>query len=474
MNDMFYPGRVDFDDICPLDYRYYKLVPTAFAALSPYVSEAAHVRYQLLVEKSAAQTLADFGLCGEEIADSICKACDNVTAEDVYRLESRTHHNIAALVRSIQHLAPEPARPYVHLFLTSSDVMDTAMALRLRDLTRHVVLPVLCALERTLIEQSRHAAELVQIGRTHGQHAVPITYGFALASYVSRLGGRIAVISRAASELRGKASGAVGAYNAHCMASAAAGWDPEDFESAILGRLGLRPADHSTQIVQPEFMTDLVYAVLSCFSVLANLADDVRHLTRSEIAELRTIAPAGEVGSSTMPHKVNPFRFETVKSLWKSFAPRMVTSLMDQISEHQRDLTNSASSRFAIELFAAFVIAAGLMQQALGGLEPDALQMRNNLSASRASIASEAIYVSLAMRGVPDAHERVRTAAAEARRNGTDIFDALRGADESAALVADLFSDEARWDSAAYTGIAIRKTRQVCDAWERQLSGLES
>src|SRR5690606_31536898 len=110
-------------------------------------------------------------------------------------------------------------------------------------------------------------------------------------------------------------------------------------------------------VVEPEYVLDFVHTIVSAFGVLANFADDVRHLQRTEIGELGEAFEAEQVGSSTMPHKRNPWNYEHVKSLWKTFAPRMQTLYADQISEHQRDLTNSASSRFTAEIIAGFAAA---------------------------------------------------------------------------------------------------------------------
>ncbi len=278
---------------------------------------------------------------------------DPITPAEVYAEEERIHHNIRALVNcigrrldaaAIPAMAAPAAKGYVHLFVTSNDVMDTARALALRDFTREVLLPDLHELMAVLVGAARQHAETLQIGRTHGRHAVPLTLGYWLANYVDRLGQRMERIGQAAAELRGMISGAVGAHNSFALA-----WpnDPAAFELRVLARLGLRPAEGavSTQVVQPEFVADFAHALVSTFSVLANLADDYRNLMRSEIEEIGE--QTRRVGSSTMPHKVNPKNFENVKSLWKAAMPRMTTVYMDQISEHQRDLTNSASSASA-------------------------------------------------------------------------------------------------------------------------------
>ena len=346
-----------FDAASPFDARYYFADAGFFARLHPYVSENAQVRYLARVEAALAQTLADHGVCPPAAAEEIARAAAAVTPEEVYAEEARIQHNIRALVNCIHTRVSAAAQPYIHLFATSADIIDTARALCLVDVTREVLLPDLAGLLRQLIRLARAHADTPQMGRTHGQHAVPLTFGFAVVQYVSRLGQRIEVIARAARNLRGKFAGAVGAYNALALLSD----DPAKIEAALMAKLGLPPPEVATQVTQPEYVADFVYALTSCWGVFANLADDFRHLQRSELRELRDRKAAAPntpvVGSSTMPHKVNPKDFENVKSLWKAYMPRLLTVLMDQISEHQRDLTNSASMRFVTEFVAAFAYA---------------------------------------------------------------------------------------------------------------------
>src|SRR5205085_6275182 len=153
-------------------------------------------------------------------------------------------------------------------------------------------------------------------------------------------------------------AGAVGAYNALALLP---GKDPAEVEAALMKKLGLKAPEISSQVAQPEYVADLIYALTAAWGVMANIADDFRHLQRSEIRELRDRKASDPktqiVGSSTMPHKVNPKDFENVKSMWKAYMPRLQTVLMDQLSEHQRDLTNSASMRFVMEHVAAFAYA---------------------------------------------------------------------------------------------------------------------
>ncbi|OLF15943.1 hypothetical protein BU204_18720 [Actinophytocola xanthii] len=463
-----YP-RFDFDDVSPLDYRYYKGIRGVYDRARPYASESAHIRYQLKVEVALARALAKAGLCTAEVADEIAAACHEVTPEEVYLEELRTKHHVRALVNCVGRRVSEPARPWVHLLLTSSDVTDTAAALRLRDLTIEVLLPDLLDLARLLIDWARATAELPQVGRTHGQFAVPVTFGFTVAGYVHRLGNRIEAVERAAHCLKGKASGAVGAYNAHTLLGDRTTFSPEELEQAVLGELGIAPAAHATQIVPPEYAGDLAWAVTSCFSVLANIADDVRHLMRSEIGELGTAPDATEVGSSTMPHKTNPFRFEMVKSLWKSFAPRLVTTLLDQVSEHQRDLTNGASARFAVELFVAFSCATTVLTRALAAVRVNPARMRRHLDAAGEQVTTEALYVLLALSGHADAYDLVHAAVRRAQSSGEALSGVLRADDRLASSLGGLSDVLVHPES--YTGLAAERTEYVCGLWERRLLG---
>src|SRR5207253_8356483 len=141
----------------------------------------------------------------------------------------------------------DEAKPYVHFGATSYDIVATALSLQLRAATTELVIPRLIELEKTLLALTDKYAETVQIGRTHGQHAVPITFGFAMAQYVSRLGQRLEQIVTAAANLRGKFAGAVGAYNALALYRPA---DPAEVEAMLMRRLGLTAPEVSTQIVQ--------------------------------------------------------------------------------------------------------------------------------------------------------------------------------------------------------------------------------
>jgi adenylosuccinate lyase len=462
-----------FDAASPFDARYYFADAAFYEKLHPFVSEGAQVQYLARVEAALAQTLADIGACPRAAADEIAAACRNVTPEEVYEEERRIQHNIRALVNCIKKPLGKEARPYVHLFATSADIMDTARALCLADVARLVLLPDLTNLEIQLIRLARAHADTPQMGRTHGQHAVPITFGFAVALFVSRLGQRIEALAQAARNLPGKFAGAVGAYNALSLLP---GRDPAQVEAALMTRLGLAAPEISSQVAQPEYVVDFVYALTSAWGVMANIADDFRHLQRSEIRELRDRKAADPnspvVGSSTMPHKVNPKDFENVKSLWKAYVPRFLTLLLDQISEHQRDLTNSASMRFVMEYVAAFAYGVHRLAGSLEAIEPDVQRMKELLDEGKDPVTAEPLYVLLAMTGHPDAHEEARVLARQARSSGKKLAQVIRETRSLDRYLANLTPEQKAIldDPANYRGASAARTRAVCDDWEKRLA----
>ncbi len=244
--------------------------------------------------------------------------------------------------------------------------------------------------------------------------------------------------------------------------------DPTRLERDFLATLGLQPSETSTQLVEPEYLLELLLEMNTAFGVIANLADDLRNLQRSEIGEVREEFTETQVGSSTMPQKRNPWNSEHVKSLWKAFFPRVMTFFMDQISEHQRDLTNSASSRFIADYVAGFASAAARSLSVVRSLGVNRQRMRENLSRGGDLIFSEAVYILAGRGGEADAHERVRRATLEAENSGERLRDVLSRdaglwklidanlADTLGVSAEIFFSDPAR-----YSGLASRKAREI-------------
>lgn len=459
-------SKEKFDSFSPTDYRY------SVEDLKSYLTEETFVEYKAKVEAALVKVLAKRGFISSEIAEEIVQASEKVTAEEVYKEEKRIKHDIRALANCIKNKVSDKAKPYVHLFATSYDIVDTANALRYKDATFKVILPDMIELEKIWIELAIKHKDTLQIGRTHGQHAEPITFGFAIALYVDRWGDRILKLKEAAQNLVGKFSGAVGAYNASSLFFD----NPEEFENAVLLELGLKPASISTQIVPPEPVTDFGHAIVSSFGVLANFADDMRHLQRSEIAEVGEEFKDKQVGSSTMPHKRNPINFENVKSMWKAFVPRMITVYMDQISEHQRDLTNSCSQRYLPELLVGFSSSIRRMIKVSSKLQVGKTNMLKNFKMSEGKMVAEPLYILLASLGHPDAHEYVRRKTFESFEANKSLHD-MAMEDENLKPYLEKFTPSQREvisNPSKYTGIASKKVTRVIQFWQRKLEGMES
>ena len=463
------PEKINlFDTISPLDFRYYGRNKKTYEKLQPYLSEAAFIKYALKVEYALAKILAKNKICSQKIAEEIEKACRQVTPEQVYAEEDRIKHNIRALANCIRNKVSKEAKPFVHFTATSYDIIATADALRYRDFANNVLLSELLNLQSTLIKIALREKDTFQIGRTHGQHAEPITFGFAIAEYVSRLGNSILKIKKSANNLRGKMAGAVGAYNASSLFFN----DPLKFEEEVLTELGLKPSPISTQIVEAEFLVDFLNSVISAFGVLANLADDMRHLQRNEIAEIGEFFEAKQVGSSTMPQKRNPINFENVKSMWKEFMPRMLTMYMDQISEHQRDLTNSASMRFTPEILAGFYVSVVRLNRIMSDLVVDKVNMQRNFDMNKNMIVAEPLYILLAANGHPDAHEYVREMTFQAQLAKKPLAQLVKS-DKSMHIYFKKFNKkqlEIISNPEKYIGIAAKKTETVCGYWKKELN----
>jgi adenylosuccinate lyase len=418
--------REIFQNISPLDHRYSLSEKAVFDALVPWLSEEASIAACVKAEAAlVAAHLKSRGKTPPEALSSIA-----VPPEEVYAEEEKTRHNIRALVNVMKRKVPADIAPLVHLGATSVDILDTSLALRMKGCCRQVVLPALRRLELLLCDFAEREAATAQVGRTHGQHAVPVTVGFAVAEYVSRLGKSILEIEKRCSDLRGKLAGAVGAYNATSMITS----DPEELERLYLAELGLEPSEHSTQLVEPEYLLRLLLEYNTAFGLIANLADDLRNLQRTEIAELREGFAADQVGSSTMPQKRNPWNSEHVNSLWKAFMPRVMSFYMDQISEHQRDLSNSASQRFIADYVTGFCMAVSRMSAVIEGLGADREKCLANLRSGGGGIPggvlAEPAYILLAESGESDAHEIIRKITLKAEKEKISFAEALESDSE--------------------------------------------
>tara|TARA_Y100000310_G_scaffold345846_1_gene471139 strand:- start:30503 stop:32164 length:1662 start_codon:yes stop_codon:yes gene_type:complete len=455
-----------FDTISPLDFRYCSS-PKIFEKIQPYLTEEGFIKYAARVESALARVLYEKKVCSKKISDEIAAASKATTAFEVYEEEDRIKHNMRALANIIRNKVSEEAKPFVHFTTTSYDIIATADAARYKDFTNNILVPELLKFEKTLTKLAFRERKTVQIGRTHGQFASPVTFGLAIAHYVSRLGRRIKAIKRTGNNLRGKISGAVGAYNATSLFIK----NVEEFERVLLAKLNLLPSPTSTQVAEPEFLVDFLNSIVSCFGVLANLSDDMRHLQRSEISEVGEFFDSKQVGSSTMPQKRNPINFENVKGMWKEFMPRMTTMYMDQISEHQRDLTNSASMRFIPELLAGFYVSIIRLNKVMSNLSVAQDNIKANFEKGKNSIIAEPLYIILAGLGHEDAHEIVRTLTLESQQSGKTLLQLAKQESSLKPFLAKMTPNQLTIlnQPESYTGIAAEKTKKICEFWRKEL-----
>ncbi|MEL3913472.1 lyase family protein [Treponema pedis] len=472
--------RAIFKNISPIDHRY--SMGGLYEDLIPFLSEEAGIVYcakaeialvkaHLKIEEKKEN--GSLPVLTPELEKILDKIALDINPSEVYEEEQKTQHNIRALVNVLKKKVPKETAPFVHLGATSADILDTAFSMRIRDAVINVLIPLLKKTEILLCGIAEREAETPQVGRTHGQHAVPITFGYAVSEYVARLGKSILKIEELVKDLRGKFAGATGSYNAASLIVK----DPLSFEKKYLEYLNLLPSEYSHQLVEPEYMLRLLLEINISFGIIANLADDLRNLQRTEIGEVFEYFGEAQVGSSTMPQKRNPWNSEHVKSLWKTFSPRIISFYMDQISEHQRDLSNSASQRFIADYLTGFGLAFTRMNSILSGLQADRSNMLKNLTEGggkvRGGVLAEPAYILLAQCGVSDAHEIIRKITLSAETKKIPFYEAVKENTEVFKMITEKLS-ELKFDKPEeffakperYCGLADKKAKLLAEKYK--------
>lgn len=456
-------GEPNFYSIDPIDGRYFDSENVR------YLSEKSRIAYQANIESALAQTLAEFEITSQQVADEITHAAAALDAAAVSNEEKTTKHDVKALVNTIKANISDQAKPFVHFGATSYDIVATALSLQLKQSTIELVIPRLISLEQTLIELAQDNSDTLQIGRTHGQHAVPITFGFFIAEYVERLGQNILALQELAAGLPGKFSGAVGSYNALSVFVD----DPLAFESSVLSKVGLKVAPYSKQIIPAEYYIRLIDELSISAGIMANLSHDMRNLQRSEIAEVREAFEAGQTGSSTMAHKRNPWNFENVISMQKQVQGQMLNANLNIVSEHQRDLTDSASARYYVTVLALVSSMAKRLQNVMAKVEVDPENMQKNLYLSGGAIAAEPLYLLLEKHGHTEAHEASKKVAHRALESGRALIDEARDDTELAPYLEKLSDQEIQIIAEPekyYSGLASKKAMLICDNWQQKFN----
>jgi adenylosuccinate lyase len=393
----------------------------------------------IAVELAVMETLAEAGVIPADefrlMTPAVTASLAEITTSEVDEIERKvTKHDIRALVHAMQQRMPEPLRRWVHMPLTSYDVIDTARAMQFVS-AHNVVISKLMQLLYIFAARCRDHADTLMIGRTHGQHALPITAGFWLATILSRLIANTISLDAAAGNLVGKISGAVGAYNAQVGLGMYCVGDGPTFEERVLGKLGLAPALVSTQIAPPEPLADYLFATMKLVAALGQFGEDCRQLMRTEIGEICEPFAATQVGSSTMAHKRNPINFEGLVAAWISSQAEYGKVVGTLISEHQRDLTGSAVSRDYPVIVINLVRQMDTLLRAdkagksfLERINIDKEACLKNFKMSAHLVMAEPLYIALQQYGYPgDAHELVNhKVVPEATRTGMSLIDTMR------------------------------------------------
>jgi len=364
---------------------------------------------RLDVEAALAWAHAEVGDIPRKDAEKIVKTATvkNVKLSRVKEIEREIRHNIASLVRALAE-ACGSSGAYVHLGATSSDILDTATALQLKD-TLTLLEKRLNNFEKILLEKAERYKRTIMIGRTHGQHALPITLGFKFAVWTREIGRHIQRLRECKERiLVGKMSGAVGTQ-------AGLGPNAMKIQQLVMEKLGLKPAEISTQIVQRDRHAELVCLLAIITSTLDKIAIEIRELQRPEIGELaEPFERAKQVGSSTMPHKHDPELCERVSGLAKIMRSLVVPALENIPTWHERDLTQSSAERFIIpEACILTDYMLSLMTNIIANLEINEKRMRKNIEITRGRIMSEAVMMALTHKGMnrQEAHEHLRRLA---------------------------------------------------------------
>lgn len=375
-------------------------------------SDESRLRLWTTVEQAVCRARAELGEISKEESSAISSAQPPSLAR-VKQLEAEQGHDLAAFVSALQEQLGDEGRQ-VHLGLTSQDVVDTTLAIQLRQ--AHLFLDrELGVLAQALSDLAGRHLRTPMIGRTHGMHAEPVTFGFVLANHLDEIRRSRHRLGLAAAEVVvGKISGTVGT---HATVSA-------QVEELALAELGLEPAAITTQVVARDRHAAYLCQLALSGAVLERLATNLRHLQRTEVGEVKEPFGARQKGSSAMPHKRNPVRLEQVCGLSRVLRGLMVAGMEDVALWHERDISHSAVERIALpDATMALGHMLRTMTQVVAGLEVDTETMAANLERRGAVARSQQVLLRLLGKGMAreDAYRLVQRLAHMADRPGGDF-----------------------------------------------------
>ena len=393
--------------ISPLDGRYYDSVKE----LSEYFSESALMHYRLKVEieylialgnEKSINELSPFSNNQQSQLRKIYKNFNTSSAEKVKEIETATNHDVKALEYYIQSKVKKSLHPWIHIALTSEDVNNLSYSLMWQDGLRQVYLPALQSVNTELKKLAQKYKKASMLALTHGQPATPTTFGKELAVFCARLDRQIDQIK--SHKLLGKFGGATGTWSAHMVAYPKTNWT--GFASKFIKSLGLNPNLITTQIESHDSAVESYHQVVRVNSILADLCRDMwSYISRGILGQNQV---AGEVGSSTMPHKINPIQFENAEGnmgIANALLNHLATKL--PISRMQRDLSDSTALRNQGVALGHSYLALKNVLKGLNRITVNKIQMSKELG-DHWEVLAEAIQTILRKSGKQDAYEQLK------------------------------------------------------------------
>ena len=422
--------------VCPLDFRYGR------DEMKSIFGERQRLDYLLKVEAALAKAHARVGNIPEEAAEEIERKASTrfVSPERVKEIERQTKHDIISVVRALAEVCEGDAKKYIHLGATSYDIVDTANALQFRD-ALDIIEKDLEELMLTLVKLAEKYKNTIMPGRTHGQHTIPITFGLKMAVYAMEISRHLERIRESRKRIIvGKMSGAVGT-------GAAFGIHAKDIQEEVKKELGIDMEIASTQIVGRDRYIELATLMANIATSLEKFATEIRNLQRSEIGEVaEAFDVKKQVGSSTMPHKMNPITCEQICGLARVVRALSQIAFDNAIQWHERDLCNSSGERIWIPH--CFILLDWILYQTnkvFSNLRVFPEKMRGNLERSKGIPMAESVMMLLVKKGMAreDAHEIVRRCAMKAHTQNITLKDSLMEEDEVRNLITDEELEEA-------------------------------
>jgi len=436
----------------PIEYRY------GSEEMKRIFEEESRLQFLLDVEAALAEASAEAGLIPRKDAEVIASKASArvVRLERVKEIEAETRHDIMAVVRALAE-ACGSSGGYVHLGATSYDIVDTANALQFRE-ALEVVERDLRELEEMLLRLAGEKKSLVAVGRTHGQHALPITYGLKFALWAMEVARHLERLSEARKRiLVGKMTGAVGTQ-------ASFGGKGREIQAMVMRRLGLRAPEVTSQVLQRDRYAELFALLALICTSMEKFAKEVRNLMRTEIGEVSEgYEEESQVGSSTMPHKRNPVDSERVCGLARVVRANLLVALENLPLEHERDLTNSSAERVIIaETFILVDEILKTMKAVLSGLVFHPASIERNLHLTEGLNMAESVMMRLVEKGMDrqEAHELLRRLSIKAVRESRGFREVLRESAEVRALMSNEEIDLALTPE-NYLGTAIEQVEEV-------------